>query len=299
MVFRFILLSFSSRMGIFITIAMNIPEIYLVEPYNAYAPKGKKKHWMQEVEEQALMAKIIAEQQALREATSPTLPKQAPPISVMTAQHYSGGEGAVGQANSNGGGGQTPRPQFFTPNMAISFTASPITASAPSTIQFTVAGDPGTLQLGAVAITWNFGDGTIISGVSPSHTYNTVGNFLVQMTASAVHNPSNVTTQSLYVTMSAPTVSAAFTVSDLTSPITFTNGYYTASHGDVLQFTDASSNSVNWNWMFSSGSANTSSISGVEDPTFTYSSASIYAITQGVTGSFGNKASGVRNICIV
>ena len=255
---------------------------------------------MQEVEEQALMAKIIAEQQALQEAaakrTSNTLPPQAPPTAQSTAQAYSGGEGAAGGPNTTGGGGQQPRPQFFNPNMAISFTASPLTASAPSTVQFTVAGDPGTLQLGAVAMTWNFGDGTTLGGISPSHTYTTIGNFLVQMTASAVNNPSNVTTQSLYVTMSAPTVTAAFTVSDLTAPITLSNGFYTASKGDTLQFTDASSNATSWNWNFGSGSNPTSSL---QNPTFTFTSASTYTVTEGITGSFGYKSTGQRNIRIV
>ncbi len=281
---------------------MNIPELYLVEPYNAYAPKGKKKHWMQEVEEQALMAKIIAEQQALQEAAkrpSNTLPPQAPPAEQSSAQHYSGGEGAAGAANTTGGGGQQPRPQFFNPNLAVTASATPLTASAPSTVQFSLSGAPNTLQLGGLNVTWNFGDGTTSGGPTPSHTYTAIGNFLVQMTASSVYNPSLVTTQSLYVTMSAPTVTAAFSVTDLSGPITLSNGFYTASHGDTLQFNDLSSNSVNWNWLFNSGSAGTSSVSGVENPTFVFTSASVYTVTEGVTGSFGNKASGARNILIV
>ena len=275
---------------------MNTPEIYLVEPYNAYAPKGKKKHWMQEVEEQALLARILAEQQAIREASSRTLPPQAPPPSVMTAQHYSGGEGAVGQANSGGGGGQAPRPQFFNPNVSVTASASPATASSPSTIQFSLAGASDTLQLGGLNIAWNFGDGTTGGGPSPAHTYTTISNVLVQMTASSVYNPSLVTTQALYVTLSAPTVAAAFTVSDLTAPITLSNGYYTASKGDTLQFTDASSNALTWKWNFGSGSNPTSSL---QNPTFTFSSASTYTITEGVTGSFGYKSTGTRNIKIV
>ena len=282
---------------------MNIPEIYLIEPYNAYSPKGKKKHWMQEVEEQALMAKIIAEQMALQEAaakrTSNTLPPQAPPTAQSTAQAYSGGEGAAGQANTTGGGGQQPRPQFFNPSVAVTASASPTTASSPSTIQFSLAGASDTLQLGGLNVVWNFGDGTTGGGPSPAHTYTTISNVLVQMTASSVYNTSLVTTQALYVTLSAPTVTAAFTVSDLTAPITLSNGYYTASHGDTIQFTDASSNAVNWDWLFSSGSAGTSSVSGVQNPTFTFTTASTYTITEGVTGSFGYKASGARNIKIV
>jgi len=64
---------------------MNTPEIYLVEPYNCYAPKQKKKHWMQEVDEQNLLARIIAEQQALRESQySKTLPENTPATATPT-----------------------------------------------------------------------------------------------------------------------------------------------------------------------------------------------------------------------
>ena len=67
---------------------MNIPEIYLVEPYNAYAPKGRKKHWHEVIEEQALMARILAEQQAqqqaILEAQTRTLPSDAPHVSSAT-----------------------------------------------------------------------------------------------------------------------------------------------------------------------------------------------------------------------
>ena len=83
---------------------MNIPEIYLVEPYNAYAPKGKKKHWMQEVEEQNMLARIIAEQQQLRESQfSKTLPSTAPATATPTV-------GGIPQA----GAGALPPPDFFS-----------------------------------------------------------------------------------------------------------------------------------------------------------------------------------------
>ena len=137
---------------------MNISQIYLVEPYNAYAPQGKKKHWMQEVEEQNLMARIIAEQQ-LQEAKSNTLPPQAPPNSVNTVQHYSGGEGAAGNANTNGACGGAPRPQFFTPDSgSYSFTATPNTSSAPTTVQVAVAGGANTFALNGAVAKWNWGD---------------------------------------------------------------------------------------------------------------------------------------------
>lgn len=67
---------------------MNISGIYLAEPYNAYtAQKGaRKKHWHEVIEEEALMQRVIAEQQAQQQAlleaqNSRTLP----PNSLSTA----------------------------------------------------------------------------------------------------------------------------------------------------------------------------------------------------------------------
>ena len=63
---------------------MDIPQIYLVEPYNAYAPKQKKKHWHQVIEEEALMARIIAEQQSIREAAAKPAHPNLPPLPVFS-----------------------------------------------------------------------------------------------------------------------------------------------------------------------------------------------------------------------
>jgi hypothetical protein len=214
---------------------MNIPQLYLVEPYNAYAPKGQKKHWMQVVEEQALMARIMADQQALQESQySKTLPENAPASATPTI-------GGIPQA---GGGGQ-PVPQFFNQNLTLSKPVAPTVVVPP---------------------------------VAPISAPVVIASPIVKDTP-----------------ISAP-VAAAFTVSDLTTPITLTNGYYTASVGDVIQFTDASSNAITWKWNFGSES---DSMSEDQDPMFTYTSASVYTVTLDVTDSVGHKSTGVRNIKIV
>ena len=277
---------------------MNIPQIYLVEPYNAYAPKGKKKHWMQEVEEQNLMARIIAEQQ-LQEAKSNTLPPQAPPNSVNTVQHYSGGEGAAGNSNANGACGGAPRPQFFTPESgSYSFTVTPSTSSAPTTVQVNVVGGSNTFAMNGAVANWNWGDGTTGAGQSTSHTYSGTGSFTIIMSVSASVNNANLGTQISLVTMSVPTVSSAFTVTGSTTVIN--NGFYTASHTDTLIFINGASsnnpaNPLTYLWTFTSASLT----STLANPTFQFTSASIYPVTLGVSGSFNTIATGTRNICII
>jgi hypothetical protein len=282
---------------------MNTPQIYLVEPYNAYAPKGKKKHWMQEVEEQALLARIMAEQQQLQEAaqrSSNTLPPQAPPTSQATYQNYSGGQGAAGQANSNGGGGQAPRPQFFNPDSgSYTFTISPTTSSAPSTVQASVVGGANTLALGGAQVVWSWGDGTTGGGAGASHTYTGTGSFAVTMVVNSTINGALIGAQTQSVTMSVPTVASAFTLTGAT--VTLTAGFYTASVGDTITFINGAStnnpaNQLTYNWTFGSGSAPSSSLT---NPTFTYTTASTYTVRLGVSGSFNAIATGTRNIKIV
>ena len=190
---------------------------------------------MQVVEEQALMARIMADQQALQESQySKTLPENAPASATPTI-------GGIPQA---GGGGQ-PVPQFFNQNLTLSKPVAPTVVVPP---------------------------------VAPISAPVVIASPIVKDTP-----------------ITAP-VAAAFTVSDLTAPITLTNGYYTASVGDVIQFTDASSNAITWNWNFGSES---DSMSEYQDPMFTYTSASVYTVTLDVTDSVGHKSTGVRNIKIV
>lgn len=284
---------------------MNIPEIYLVEPYNAYAPKQKKKHWMQEVEEQELLARIIAEQQALKEAAnrpSNTLPPQAPPTAQAGSQGYSGGAGAAGGPNTTGGGGGAPRPQFYNPTSGSSiytFTATPSTSSAPTAVGFSVNGASDTLALGGAQVAWTFGDGTTGGGASTSHLYTGTGSFYGSARVTSTINGTLLATASVVVTMSVPTVSSAFTVTGTT--VSLTAGFYTASVGDTLSFINGAStnnpfNPLTYNWTFGSGSAPSSSLA---NPTFTYTTASTYTVVLGVSGSFNAIASGTRRIQIV
>ncbi len=283
---------------------MNIPEIYLVEPYNAYAPKGKKKHWMQEVEEQALLAKIIAEQQALKEAAARTgntpnvLPPQAPPTSQAGSQGYSGGAGAAGGANTTGGGGGAPRPQFWNPLSGSNLwtvTVTPTTSSAPTTVQFTVAGND-TLALGGAQVSWNFGDGTTGGAPATFHTYAT-GSFVPSYTITSTLDGTVLATGSLAVTMSVPTVTAAFTVTGTT--VQLTNGFYTASAGDLLTFVNGSStnnpaNTLTYVWTFGSASAT----STATNPTLAYTITGSYLVTLTTSGSYGTSAVGQRRLLI-
>lgn len=200
---------------------MNIPQIYLVEPYNAYAPKGKKKHLHEILEEQALLARIIAEQQArqeaelqaiIQEAKSRTLPPQAPPESVPTIVGNSAGAGAAGAEGSAPGGGGMPVWDFWNPKGdVVNFSFTPTGGPAPLTVQFTNL--TTTPQFDSYL--WTFGDGTTSTDTNPTHVYQS-GSTEAPYTCS-LQTTNSVTglpgTSSLpqYISASIPTVTAAFT----------------------------------------------------------------------------------------
>ncbi len=222
---------------------MNIPEIYLIEPYNAYAPKGRKKHWHEIVEEQALMARIIAEQQAIQEAKSATTPPTWPPDSVATAVGTAGGP--TGAGASVGGGGQPP-PDFFNPAAdVVDFSWAPTSGAGPVTVVFTNLTTTKEFDI----YNWYFGDGTTSTDINPTHVYQT-GSFTasLQTTNSVTLQPGTIKTKAV-ISASKPVVTARFT--------------YTTSSGvapATASFVNISTNTsqtptTTYLWIFGDGSS--------------------------------------------
>lgn len=222
---------------------MNIPQIYLVEPYNAYAPKGKKKHLHEILEEQALLARIMAEQQArqeaelqsfIQEAKSKTLPPQAPPESVPTIVGNTAGAGAEGQAGSAPGGGGTPAWDFWNPSGdTVNFNRSPSTGAGPLTVTFT--NDTTTPQFDSY--NWEFTmDGVTVTStdVNPVVTFQTGSTNPTVITASlqATNSISGVPggrSPDVYTLVSVPTVTAAFTVTTSSNVAPFSMSFVNGS----------------------------------------------------------------------
>ncbi len=232
---------------------MNIPEIYLVEPYNAYAPKQKKKHWHEVIEEQALMARILAEQQALQEAqNSKTLPPTSPSIATPT----------VGGIPQGGAGGQPP-PQFFNPgDDIVDFTFTPTGGAAPLTITFTNL--TTTPQFDSYK--WIFGDGATSTDVNPVHIYQS-GSSPVSYTCSlqttnSITGAPGVSSIPQYISASIPTVTAAFTFITTSNiapfSVSFSNGSSTTSQTPSLTY--------KWTFNYNNGAAIKTTTSVLKSP---------------------------------
>ncbi|HOS16034.1 MAG TPA: PKD domain-containing protein [Bacteroidales bacterium] len=268
---------------------MNDPEIYLIEPYNAYLPK-RKRHWHDIVAEQELYARILAE--ANRNATlAPNMPDQAmPPI----------------QPIPPAAGGGSPAPEFFTPDMdaEFDFIQSIDTGSAPALVTFNFSGDSIFREVGSLNVEWDFGDGTVGTGFDVQHWFNTTGSnanneFDVTMSVYAKVDLSKSASVEKTIQINPPTVVAAFT---LGSPATLTGNYYTASAGQSIPFingtvTNNPLNPITYLWNFGSGSE--PDTSNAVNPHYSYADAGDYTVTLQATGSFGIMSAGTRKIQIV
>ena len=163
---------------------MDPSQIYLIEPYNAYAPKKKTRHWMEVVDEQNLVDKILAEQVA----------QQAQ--SQATATPVGGPAGAGG----------VPEHRYFLPciadftsNYSNELILNIIVSNAPFTVDFISNSQNAGNYL------WNFGDGTTSTLSDPVHTYIKTGTFTVSLFITNIFgNLNNTMTKTNYVQFLPP-----------------------------------------------------------------------------------------------
>lgn len=265
---------------------MNVPQIYLIEPYNAYAPKGRKKHWSEIVEEQALLERIIAE------ARNNSLPQNAPQVSTPTV-----GQAAQGQGQTGGGG--LPLIAYFAPRFSVGITPSITTGSAPTTIIFSNNSSADLQTQGVATFLWTFGDGTTSSDLNPAPKNYTItgsltgsfsSSFLVTLKATSI--ATGVTgSATASINMNTPTVTANFSLSSSLTASTATSITASITNSAAVNIafintttTNNAQNSITYQWTFGSGSI-TSSLAN--PPLFAYTATGSYTVRLGATGSFG------------
>lgn len=109
---------------------------------------------------------------------------------------------------------------------------------------------------------WDFGDGFSSSLQNPSHSYDAVGEYTVELIATN-ENGSDTITKVNFINVTEPKPTAAFTA-DKTS----------AEIGEELQFTDQSTEDpTSWDWDFGDGSS-----SALQHPKHSYSSSGTYTV---------------------
>jgi len=182
-------------------------------------------------------------------------------------------------------GSAAPMTEFFgssTPlPISTSFTYLPSSPFANAVISFTGAAVGGTSPY---TYSWNFGDGSSGTGQTPTHTYNTVGNFTVSLDVTDSLKASVVTSQSISVPLQLRfTASIAFSPESpaLNSTIVFTG---TIVNG-VAPYT--------FGWSFGDNSKATGAT-----VTHTYNLTGTFTVMLNVTDSAGSVTRTSRSITV-
>ena len=148
-------------------------KMYLIEPYNAYQKPPKKKHWMEFIEEENLLHRMIQEQENGKDSGTWHLMKDT-------------GDSPTPVPAPAVGAGGTPEYAYFNPNLTLNFTSSVQSGHIPFNVIFTNLSNGDALKY--ANFKWNFGDGSGSTALAPSHTYRITGSLNVTLTGSAQYN---------------------------------------------------------------------------------------------------------------
>jgi len=153
---------------------------------------------------------------------------------------------------------------------SVNFTASPLTGTAPLTVNFT---DQSTNN--PTSWFWNFGNGATSTERYPTYIYTQPGTYTVTLSAANAAG-NNAFTRTNYITVTSSTVLAPV-ASFVGTPL---NG----STPLIVQFSDLSiNNPTSWLWNFGNGQTST-----VKNPSTTYSTAGNYTVSLTATNSAGS-----------
>jgi PKD repeat protein len=162
-----------------------------------------------------------------------------------------------------------PEPQAPENNPPIANAGGPYSGEAGSTlIQFDGSGssDP---DRDAISFAWEFGDGNTATGMMPTHTYTSAGDFVVRLVVNDGQADSEPAVTSAAIT--APPVNLA--------PVANAGGPYAGEPGQAITFDGSASEDPNgdaltYSWDFGDG------MTGNDvSPTHTYAAAGNYTVT--------------------
>ncbi|MDF1544220.1 MAG: PKD domain-containing protein, partial [bacterium] len=153
------------------------------------------------------------------------------------------------------------------PAPVADFSGSPISGTEPLSVTFTDL-STGTIDTWS----WTFGDGGTSTAQNPSYTFNSAGTYDVTLTVTGPGG-SDAETKIGYITVNpCVTPTAGF----VGSPV---SGDYPLT----VNFTDQSTNATSYSWSFGDGGTSTAA-----NPSYTYTTAGTFTVTQTVTNSCGS-----------
>jgi PKD repeat protein/predicted nucleic acid-binding Zn ribbon protein len=172
-----------------------------------------------------------------------------------------------------------------------SFTATPASGTIPLTVKFDASASSGMNGISSYA--WDFGDGTLGQGVSPSHVYKTAGIHTAVLTVTDRGTPSQTGTKNRPINATAAPVTnqkpaASFTASKGSGNASLTVAFNASGSSD----TDG--NITQYAWDFGDGKKG----SGVKT-SHLYESAGTYQATLTVTDDKGSSVSTYQAISVM
>ena len=132
---------------------------------------------------------------------------------------------------------------------------------------------------------WNFGDGTIATGVAPNHTYTQRGTYIVTLTVSDPYGMTATASQTVYATNRAPLVTASAPVTDGSGTLAVLfSATASDADGDVMSYA----------WNFGDGATSPAATNGA-NPQHSYG---VGTYTSTVTADDGHGASATATVTI-
>jgi len=172
---------------------------------------------------------------------------------------------------------------------SASFTASPTSGQAPLTVSFNASSSSdsdGTIT----SYVWSFGDGGSSSGVTTSHTYNSAGAYIAQLTVTDDDGATDTATRTIQVS-ATPVAnnppSASFTASPTSGQAPLTVSFNASSSSD------SDGTITSYAWAFGDGGSS----SGVTT-SHTYNSAGAYIAQLTVTDDDGATDTATQTIAV-
>jgi outer membrane protein OmpA-like peptidoglycan-associated protein/opacity protein-like surface antigen len=156
------------------------------------------------------------------------------------------------------------------PPATATSSANPTSGGAPLTVQFSGAVTGGRPEY---TYAWNFGDGASSTDQNPSHTYETVGDYLASLTVT--DSKGNISQSSVAVTVSCPQLTCTVSASPTSGTVPLTVQFNGSVGGGCPP--------VIYSWSFGDGSSGAD-----QSPSHIYQAAGDYTASLTVTDAKGN-----------
>ena len=176
---------------------------------------------------------------------------------------------------------------LFNRSPVAAIVANPTSGQAPLTVQFsgTSSIDPDGDTL---TYTWNFGDGSMGSGATPSHTYTAPGQYTATLTVTDAFGNDSTASQTIFVGDTTQSPVAGFTASPSSGGTPLTVSFNAAAS------TDPDGSIVSYAWSFGDGGTGSGSTA-----LHTYSSQGTYTATLTVTDDSGLTSTSSQTIVVI